>query len=42
MIALVQAVPTLTAIQIFSGLSPGLLREVLVNPNLQVGTRIRG
>lgn len=42
MIALAQAVPTLTAVQIFSGLAPGLLHEALVNPDLRVGTRIRG
>ena len=40
MLALVQATPALAAVQIISGLTPGLVRSVLVDPDLRVGTRI--
>jgi len=40
MLALVQAVPALEAVQIISGLTPGLVREVLADPRRRAGTRI--
>ena len=40
MLALVQATPALAAVQIISGLTPGLMRSVLVDPDLRAGTRI--
>jgi isopentenyl phosphate kinase len=40
MLALAQAVPALAAIQIISGLVPGLVRAVLADPDLRAGTRI--
>jgi len=40
MLALVQAVPALEAVQIISGLTPGLVREVLTDPRRRAGTRI--
>lgn len=40
MLALAQAVPALAAIQIISGLVPGLARAVLADPDLRAGTRI--
>jgi isopentenyl phosphate kinase len=40
MLALVRATPTLAAVQIISGLMPGLVRSVLVDPELCIGTRI--
>jgi isopentenyl phosphate kinase len=40
MLALVQATPALAAVQIVSGLAPGLVRSVLVDPDLRAGTRI--
>ncbi len=41
MLALAQAQPGLT-VRIFSGRYPGLLTQVLLNPDLPVGTRISG
>jgi isopentenyl phosphate kinase len=40
MLALAQTVPALAAIQIISGLVPGLVRAVLADPGLRAGTRI--
>jgi len=40
MLALVQATPALAAVQIISGLTPGLVRSILVEPDLRAGTRI--
>ncbi len=40
MLALVQAQPTLEAVQIVSGLAAGLVRDLLIHPDLRVGTRI--
>jgi isopentenyl phosphate kinase len=40
MLALVQAAPALVAVQIVSGLTPGLVRATLVDPDLRAGTRI--
>lgn len=40
MLALVQAVPALAAVQIISGLTAGLVRAVLCDADLRVGTRI--
>jgi len=40
MLALVQATPALAAVQIISGLTPGLVRSVLVDPDLRAGTHI--
>lgn len=42
MLALAQATPGLAAVQIISGLVPDLLRAVLTDPDLRVGTRITG
>ncbi len=41
MLALLQATPSLSVVQIISGLAPGLVRTVLLNPGLDAGTRIR-
>jgi len=40
MLALVQATPALAAVQIVSGLTPGLVRSALIDPGLRAGTRI--
>jgi isopentenyl phosphate kinase len=40
MIALLEATPSLVAVQIVSGLVPGLVRACLENPNVLAGTRI--
>ena len=40
MLALVLATPALVAVQIISGLTPGLVRSALVDPALRAGTRI--
>lgn len=40
MLALVQATPALTSVQIISGLTPGLTHAALVDPELRAGTRI--
>lgn len=40
MLALVQATPSLTAVQIISGLEPGLVRAVLAGGDVRAGTRI--
>ncbi len=40
MLALVQAVPALEAVQIISGLTPGLVHAVLTDPQRRAGTRI--
>lgn len=40
MLELVQATPGLRAVQIISGLAPGQVRAVLVDPDLTAGTRI--
>jgi len=40
MLALVQATLALAAVQIISGLTPGLVRSALVDPDLRAGTRI--
>ncbi len=40
MLALLQATPSLSAVQIISGLTPDLVRSALVNPGLIAGTRI--
>ena len=39
-VALAQATPALAAVQIISGLTPGLVRATLVDPDLCAGTRI--
>ena len=40
MLALVRATPGLAAVQIISGLTPGLMHSALVDPDLRAGTRI--
>ena len=40
MIALLEATPSLVAVQIISGLVPGLVRNCLTDPDLRAGTRI--
>ncbi len=40
MLAVVEATPTLNSVQIISGLTSGLVRQVLIDPELQAGTRI--
>lgn len=40
MLALIEATPSLSDVQIVSGLIPGLVREVLIDPALPIGTRI--
>ncbi len=40
MVALVRAVPSLACVQVISGLTPGLVRSVLVDPAAPAGTRI--
>jgi hypothetical protein len=40
MVALVQATPSLAAVQIISGLQPGLVKQVLLDPASVAGTRI--
>jgi len=40
MIALLEATPSVVAVQIISGLDPGLLRDCLTDPNVRAGTRI--
>jgi len=40
MLALAQATPALAAVQIISGLAPGLVRTVLTDPQARAGTRI--
>jgi isopentenyl phosphate kinase len=40
MVALVQATPSLAAVQIISGLQPGLVKRVLLDPASVAGTRI--
>ena len=40
MIALVRSTPSLTCVQVISGLTPGLAHRVLVDPTARVGTRI--
>lgn len=40
MLSLVQTIPALDAVQIISGLAPGLVRGALADPALRAGTRI--
>jgi hypothetical protein len=40
MISLVRAAPSLASVQIISGLEPGLVQRVLVDPACVAGTRI--
>ena len=40
MMALVEETPSMTAVQIISGVKPGLVRTALVDPEAAVGTRI--
>jgi isopentenyl phosphate kinase len=40
MIALLEATPSLVAVQIISGLVPGLVRNCLIDPDVRAGTRI--
>ena len=40
MIALAQATPALDCVQVISGLTPGLVQQVLSDPSLRAGTRI--
>lgn len=40
MLALIAVTPSLRAVQVISGLSPGLVRDVLVDPRLTAGTLI--
>ena len=40
MVALVRSTPSLACVQVISGLAPGLVRSVLVNPMARAGTRI--
>ena len=41
MLALAEGVSSLVAVQIISGLCPGLLQSVLSHPEFEAGTRIR-
>ena len=40
MLALVERTPSLAAVRILSGLTPGLVRAALIDPDLPVGTRL--
>ncbi len=40
MLALVAAVPSLRGVRVVSGLVPGLVRDILIDPSLQAGTLI--
>jgi isopentenyl phosphate kinase len=40
MVALVRSTPSLACVQVISGLAPGLVRRILVDPMARAGTRI--